>query len=56
LHVVWFKDARNYEARAVLVDEYNLKGLSLWTIMIFDHQMWLIINNQYEIEKPMLVN
>jgi spore germination protein len=56
LHVIWFKDARSYEARAVLVDEYNLKGLSLWTIMIFDHQLWLIINNQYEIEKPLLVN
>ncbi|RKD31738.1 glycosyl hydrolase family 18 protein [Lacrimispora algidixylanolytica] len=56
LHVVWFKDARSYEARAVLVNEYNLKGLSLWTIMIFNYQLWLIINNQYEIEKPLLVN
>jgi hypothetical protein len=54
LHVVWFKDARSFDARAVLVGEYDLQGLSLWTIMIFDSQMWLIINNQYYIEKPII--
>lgn len=51
LHIVWFKDARSFDARARLVAEYNLQGLSLWTIMRFDAQMWLIINNQYYIEK-----
>jgi spore germination protein len=54
LHVVWFKDARSFDARAVLVGEYDLQGLSLWTIMIFDAQMWLIINNKYYIEKPIV--
>lgn len=54
LHVVWFKDARSFDARAVLVGEYDLQGLSLWTIMIFEAQMWLIINNQYYIEKPII--
>lgn len=53
-HVVWFKDARSFDARAALVGEYDLQGLSLWTIMIFDAQMWLIINNRYYIEKPMI--
>ncbi|WP_312426390.1 LysM peptidoglycan-binding domain-containing protein [Lacrimispora sp.] len=51
LHVVWFKDARSFNARAGLVDEYNLQGISIWTIMRFDTRMWLIINNQYYIEK-----
>ena len=51
LHVVWFKDARSYDARAMLVGEYDLQGLSLWTIMIFDAQLWFIINNKYYIEK-----
>ena len=51
MHVVWFKDARSYDARASLVAEYNLQGLSIWTIMRFDAQMWLIINTQYYIEK-----
>lgn len=51
MHVVWFKDARSYDARARLVAEYELQGLSIWTIMRFDAQMWLIINTQYYIEK-----
>nr|WP_314459454.1 LysM peptidoglycan-binding domain-containing protein [uncultured Clostridium sp.] len=52
LHVIWFKDARSYDARARLVPEFNLQGLSLWTIMKFDAQMWLVINTQYYIQKP----
>ncbi len=51
MHVVWFKDARSFDARAGLVEEYGLQGLSLWTVMRFDTQMWLIINAQYYIEK-----
>jgi spore germination protein len=50
-HVIWFKDARSFDARAALAGEYNLQGLSLWTVMRFDAQMWLIINNQYYIER-----
>ncbi len=51
LHVVWFKDARSFDARAGLVEEYNLQGISIWTIMRFDTRMWLIINTQYYIQK-----
>ncbi|MBW4847410.1 MAG: LysM peptidoglycan-binding domain-containing protein [Lachnospiraceae bacterium] len=51
MHVIWFKDARSFDARAALAGEYNLQGLSLWTVMRFDAQMWLIINNQYYIER-----
>lgn len=51
LHVVWTKDARSFDARARLVEEYNLQGLSFWTVMKFDVQMWLIINTQYYIQK-----
>lgn len=51
IRVIWFKDARSFNARAVLVEEYDLQGLSLWTIMIFDAQLWFIINNKYYIEK-----
>ncbi|GLC81521.1 LysM peptidoglycan-binding domain-containing protein [Lacrimispora brassicae] len=51
MHIVWFKDARSFDARAKLVEEYGLQGLSLWTIMKFDAQMWFIINTQYYIEK-----
>jgi spore germination protein len=51
LHVVWFKDARSFDARAALAGEYNLQGLSLWTVMRFDAQLWFIINTQYYIQK-----
>ncbi|MFW6677347.1 LysM peptidoglycan-binding domain-containing protein [Lacrimispora sp. AGF001] len=51
LHLVWFNDARSFEARAGLVAEFDLQGLSLWTIMRFDTQMWFIINTQYYIQK-----
>ncbi len=51
LHMVWFKDARSFDARAELVEKYDLKGISIWTIMRFNTQMWLIINNQYYIER-----
>ncbi len=54
LHVIWFKDARSFDARAELVEEYNLQGLSIWTIMRFDTQMWFIINTKYYIEKFMV--
>ena len=52
-HVIWFKDARSFDSRAGLVEKYNLQGLSIWTIMRFDNQMWFIINTQYFIEKIM---
>ncbi|WP_024348140.1 LysM peptidoglycan-binding domain-containing protein [Lacrimispora indolis] len=55
-HLVWFNDARSFDARAMLVEEYDLQGLSLWTIMRFDTQMWFIINTQYYIEKLMEIN
>lgn len=51
MHIVWFKDARSFESRAALVEEYGLQGLSIWTIMRFEAQMWFIFNNQYYIEK-----
>lgn len=32
-HVVWFEDERSWRARLSLVDEYNLAGVGIWTIM-----------------------
>ncbi|MGB8456010.1 MAG: LysM peptidoglycan-binding domain-containing protein [Anaerocolumna sp.] len=51
LYLLWFKDARSFDAIAGLVSEYTLQGLSIWTIMDFNAQMWFVINTQYEIEK-----
>lgn len=32
-HVVWYEDARSIRAKLELVDEFNLAGVSIWTIM-----------------------
>ena len=51
LHLVWFKDARSFEAIGALVPEYGLQGLSIWNIMNFNTQLWFVINLNYNIEK-----
>ncbi|MFT4105364.1 MAG: LysM peptidoglycan-binding domain-containing protein [Lacrimispora sp.] len=56
LHIVWSKDARSFAARIGLVDEHDLRGVSIWTVMRFDAQIWLITNTQYYIEKVLGVD
>ena len=50
-HIVWFDDARSYFARLKLVDEYNLAGVSYWTINQYYPQNWLVLNDLYDIVK-----
>jgi spore germination protein len=50
-HIVWFIDARSINASLELLEKYELKGISIWNITVFNPQLWLIINSQYEIEK-----
>ena len=50
-HIVWFIDAKSIDAILNLVSSYNLKGISVWNITVYNPQLWLIINSQYEIEK-----
>lgn len=50
-HIVWFKDARSVDALVKFVPEYGIQGVSVWNIMSYFTQMWLVINSQYEIEK-----
>lgn len=51
LHNVWFKDARSIERITGLIPEYGLQGVSIWNNMYFFAQMWLVINNLFDIEK-----
>ena len=51
LHNVWFKDARSIDIITRLVPEYGLQGISIWNNMYFFTQMWLVINNLYNILK-----
>lgn len=50
-HVIWFIDARSLEALMLLMKEYNLYGNGVWNIMIYNAQLWTIINANYEVLK-----
>lgn len=50
-HIVWFIDSRTIQSSLDLIEEYHLKGLSIWNITVYNSQLWLIINSQYTIEK-----
>lgn len=50
-HIVWFIDSRTVNALLGLVSKFELLGTGIWNIMIYNPQLWLVINSQYEIEK-----
>ncbi|SHO54225.1 LysM peptidoglycan-binding domain-containing protein [Anaerocolumna xylanovorans] len=53
-HIVWFINSRTINATLDLVSKYNLRGISIWNITVFNPQLWLIINSQYEIRKVVI--
>lgn len=50
-HEVWFEDARSIRAKLALAGEFQLHGVSIWNIMRYFPQLWLVLNNLYDIEK-----
>ncbi len=50
-HEVWFDDARSIRARLSLVSDYNLGGVSYWTINSFFPQNWIVLESMYNIKK-----
>lgn len=50
-HVVWFDNASSTYARLMLVNKYNLAGVSYWNINNYFSQNWLVLNDLFEIEK-----
>lgn len=50
-HEVWFEDARSIQAKLNLAREFGLRGISVWNIMRYFPQLWLVLNNEYNIEK-----
>jgi spore germination protein len=49
-YIVRFRDARSINAYLNLVNEFGLSGISIWNIMQFYPQLWLVVNSLYEIE------
>jgi spore germination protein len=50
-HIVWFVDARSINALNNLINEYSLYGTGIWNIMLYNPQLWTILNCQFEIIK-----
>lgn len=50
-HVVWFDDAKSIDAQLRLVDDYNLAGVSYWSLNRYFPQNWLVQNSLYDIVK-----
>lgn len=50
-HVVWFEDARSIKAKAELIREYGFNGMSIWNIMRFFPQLFIVVNSMYNIRR-----
>lgn len=50
-HIVWFIDARSINVLLDIIIEYNLNGSGIWNIMVFNNQLWTLINSQFDIVK-----
>lgn len=50
-HVAWFEDARSINAKLRLADQYNLGGISYWTIGRYFPQAWLVQDELFNIRK-----
>jgi spore germination protein len=50
-HTVWFEDARSIQAKFDLIKELNLRGISYWKLGLSFPQNWLLIANNFEVEK-----
>lgn len=49
-HMVWFVDARSVDGTAQLIPDFKLNGISIWNIMYYYTQQWVILNSQYVID------
>lgn len=50
-HEVWFEDARSIDAKLHLISEYGLNGAGVWNIMKYFPQMWLLVNQLFNIRR-----
>ena len=52
-HVVWFEDAKSVAAMLGLVEEFGLRGFTVWNLMRYFPQLWLVLNNTFRIRKTL---
>lgn len=50
-HIVWFDDVKSIFYKLNLVNEFDLAGVSCWTLNTFFKPNWIILNRLFNIEK-----
>ncbi len=50
-HEVWFEDARSVRAKLLLVNQYDLRGVSYWLLGLSFPQNWAVLSSMYNIVK-----
>ena len=50
-HVVWFEDAKSVEATMRVVNDYNIRGLTVWNLMRYFPQLWSVLNGTFRIRR-----
>ena len=50
-HIVHFEDARSIDAKLGLIAEKSLRGGSVWNIMRYFPQLWLVLNQRFTINR-----
>ena len=50
-HKVWFDDANSVKTRLNFVNDFNLGGVSYWTINRYFPQNWLVLNYMFKVKK-----
>lgn len=50
-HEVWFEDARSVRAKFLLVNKYDLRGVSYWLLGLSFPQNWVVLDSMFNIVK-----
>jgi len=50
-HEVWFEDVRSLQGKFNLMKEFQLSGCGYWTVMQFFYANWLLLAENFQIEK-----
>ena len=49
-HIVWSVNPTSMDEILKIITDRGLNGSGLWNVMAYNHQIWLVINSQYEID------
>ena len=50
-HIVWFIDARTFNAMFQLVVDKGIAGVGIWNIMVFYQPLWAVLISQFDVIK-----